>query len=112
MRVAVKFKQQRKIHHVGVVRTLHQHAVRVLALLQDVRAEPFGNERDFQIAGITVVGRGAEIHNAVRVEGIGAALRVKRNAHRAGNRLGRIVGEIAVIVLGEPGGVYVLTVIE
>ena len=84
--IAVHFKEQREIHRLDVLVVLHQHAVVVLDLLEDVLAEPVGDQGDFQVAGIAVVGYGAEIHNAVRIEGTGFALRVQVEAHSAGER--------------------------
>ena len=90
--VAVKLKEQGEFHALGIVRLLHQNAVGVQDFLEDLRAEPFRDQRDFQIAAVAVVGIRTEIHDAVGVEGRTVALGVQGNADSARDRLGRRVG--------------------
>ena len=55
----------------------------------DILPEAFRNQRDFQIAGITVVRNCGVIHHIIRVKRLGITLRIKRQIHGARNRYRR-----------------------
>lgn len=90
--ISVKLKEQGEFHALGIVRLLHQNAVGIQDFLEDLRAEPFRDQRDLQIAAVAVVGVGTEIHDAVGVEGRTVALGIQGDADSARDRLGRRVG--------------------
>lgn len=103
--ITIELKQQRKLLSLRDVRTLHQNSVRVQGLLEDLGTEPFGNQSDFQVTAVTVVGDGTEIHDTVCVEGRTVALGIQADAHRTGDRLGKIGEKIGKNVNNKVGGV-------
>lgn len=87
-RIAGELKEQCKLDALADVALFYKDTVFILRLLENILPEPVGDERDLQIAGIAVVGVGAEIYDIVRIKRRGFALGFQRNAHSAGDRLG------------------------
>ena len=69
MYITIELKEQRELGHLRDRRLLDQDAVAVLLFQQDICPEPFRDQGDLQVAGITVVGIAAEVDDTVRIEG-------------------------------------------
>ena len=93
LRITIELKEEGELLRLGDIGFFHQHTLGVQLFPQDFRAEPLRDEGHFQIAAVAVVGTGAEIHDAVRIEGRGITLRVQADADRTGNGLGGVVRE-------------------
>ena len=89
--IAIKLDQQRKPFRFSEIGFLHQHTLGIQFLPQDLRAEPFGNQRHFQIAAVAVIGAGVEIHDAVCMERRGITFGVQTQADSAGDGFGRFI---------------------
>lgn len=64
----VKLKEQDKLRALTHTAVFHQHSLTIQLFLQDLRAKPLRDQGNFQIAAVSVIGHGTEIHNAIRIE--------------------------------------------
>lgn len=86
--ITVELKKQSELDRFCIVALFNEHTILIKSLLKNLFTKPLRDKGNLQVAAVSVVGHGTEIHDTVRIERAGLAFGAQADTDCAGDSRG------------------------